>query len=212
MAGGGFLLIASIPVEPESNRQPSAVPPDEEDMIQSWVSATQGGDEGAFKCLVEHFAVRLQALIYRMVLDWDEARDVAQETFIRAFRALPRYRPNARFQSWLFQIGARCALDALRSRRRHPDRAAAGDGAGEEILARQGRQDCSVEKNELTRAIEAAVGKLPPEQRTAFTLAEYEGLSHAEIGEALGISAKSVEMHVYRARQTLRDELCEYLQ
>jgi RNA polymerase sigma-70 factor (ECF subfamily) len=199
-------------MEPEPNCQPpSAIPPEDESQVQSWVSAAQGGDEGAYKRLVENFAVRLQALVYRMVLDWDEARDVAQEAFIRAFRALPRYRPDARFQAWLFQIGARCALDALRSRKRHPDRAAVSDAAGENILARQGQADRTVERNELMRAIEAAVGKLPPEQRAAFVMAEYEGFSHAEIGEVLDVSAKSVESHIYRARQTLRDELEEYL-
>lgn len=189
---------------------PGELPPDEE-TIQRWVLLAKTGDEDAFARLVEIFAQPLQALIYRMLLDWEETHDIAQETFIRAHRALSRYEPRARFQSWLFQIGVRQAYDALRRRKRRPDHSMNPAAAGVETLEKTGRADPAVERNEVREAIEQAVRELPAEQRTAFVLAEYEGCDHKAIGSVIGASAKSVEMHLYRARLTLRERLKMFL-
>ena len=179
----------------------------DKETIQQWVQQARAGDEMAFTRLVETFGGRLQSMIYRMLLDWDETRDVAQETFIHAYRALSRYRPSGRFQSWLFQIGARQALDALRKRKRRFEHFQGTNKKEEEI----GKEDSTVARNEIVRAIEEAVQELPAEQRIAFVMAEYEGCSYQEIASVIGGSSKRVEMHLYRARFTLRARLKLYL-
>jgi RNA polymerase sigma-70 factor (ECF subfamily) len=187
------------------------LPPDES-RFRDLAHAAARGDDRAFEEIVRAFAPRLQALLYRMLFDWDDARDAAQETFVRIHRALPRWRPTGRFQSWLFQVGARVALDVLRARPRRPEHPRRVGTEGEEALATLGATDGQAERNETMAAIEAAVGSLPPDLRTAFVLAEYEGLGHAEIAETLGCSLKGAEMRLYRARQILREKLTPFYQ
>jgi len=179
--------------------------------IEQWVRQAKDGQEEAFGRLIEIFAPRLQAMIYRMVLDWDETRDVAQETFVSAYQALSRYDGRGRFQSWLFRIGARKALDLIRKRKHHPESRTARSGEEAERIEKEEVQDSTVARSELIEAIERAVGELPDIQRAAFVLAEYEGCGHREIAEAIGGSEKSVEMHLYRARAFLRERLKDYL-
>jgi len=181
-----------------------------EEVIQKWVLEARQGRDDSFAKLIETFAPRLQAIIYRMILDWDETRDVAQETFIQAYRALPRYQPNAKFQTWLFTIGTRKALDVIRRRKRHPETAGLeeADHSGPKMAV----EDHTISQNEIIPAIERAVQELPPDQHTAFVLSEYENYSLKDIANLLGGSVKSVEMHLYRARATLRKRLEPYLQ
>lgn len=175
------------------------------------IEKARKGDEGAFGRLIEIFAPRLQAMIYRMILDWDETRDVSQETFVSAYEALSRFDGRGKFQSWLFRIGARKAIDLIRRRKRHPEaRVAASEGELEAIAGR-GRSDPGVERNELTIAIEQAVQELPADQRTAFVLSEYENWSSREIANVIGGSEKRVEMQLYRARALLREKLKKFL-
>lgn len=189
------------------NTDPEKNPDTDEAAIQRWVVQARGGDDDAFARIVEAFATRLQGLLYRILLDWEEAQDAAQETFVRAHRALSRYRPEAKFHSWLFQIGARVALDALRRRKRRPEPPQPDDAPSREL----GSEDRAVTQHEIATAIESAVASLPAEQRTAFILSEYEGASNAGIAEAMEVSVKSVEMHLYRARQALKENLKRYL-
>jgi RNA polymerase sigma-70 factor (ECF subfamily) len=146
-----------------------------------------------------------------MILDWDETRDVAQETLVSAYEALARFDDRGKFQSWLFRIGARKAIDLIRRRKRHPElRVAASEGELEAVAGR-GRNDPGVERNELTIAIQQAVGELPADQRTAFVLSEYEDWSSREIAGVIGGSEKRVEMQLYRARAFLREKLKKFL-
>jgi len=181
-----------------------------EEMIQKWVLEARHGRDDSYAKLIETFAPGLQAIIYRMILDWDETRDVAQETFIQAYRALPRYRPDAKFQTWLFIIGARKALDVIRRRKRRPETTGLEEASypGPEMAV----EDRTTSQNEIILAIERAVQELPPDQRTAFVLAEYENYSLKDIANLLGDSVKSVEMHLYRARIALRERLKPHLQ
>ena len=202
-----------VSLERTKSRPPASPGPDtagadpNEDAIQRWVREATDGNENAFEKLVETFAHRLQVTVYRMVLNWDDARDVAQESFVQAYRSLGRYRPTAKFQSWLFTIASRKALDLLRRKSHRPVELPGGMQSKGGAAAEQGVEDRTVQRGELLRAIEAAVCELPPEQRTAFTLAEYEGWSQRQIADMLGISTKGVEMHLYRARATLRERL-----
>lgn len=193
--------------QPSDSQEPTT----DESRFHGLALAAASGDDRAFEEIVRAFAPRLQALLYRMLLDWDDARDAAQETFIRVHRALPRWRPKGSFRSWLFQIGARVALDALRARPRRPEHPRRVGTEGVDSLATLVAADGQAERNETMAAIEAAVGSLPAELRTAFILAEYEGAGHAEIAEVLGCSRKGAEMRLYRARQALREKLAPFL-
>ncbi len=184
----------------------------EEARFRERALAAAGGDEAAFEEIVRAFAPRLQALLYRMLLDWDDARDAAQETLIRAWRALPRWRPTGSFRAWLFQIGARVALDHLRARPRRPEHPRRAGTEGDEALDALAGDERRVAQREIMAAIETAVASLAPDLRAAFVLAEYEGAGYAEIAEALGCSRKGAEMRLYRARQVLRAKLARFLQ
>lgn len=181
-----------------------------EDLIQQWVAEAKMGEMDAYKRLVNHFEKPLQAIIFRMVLHWEDAEDLAQDTFVQAFRSLHHYEPRGKFQSWLYRIGTRKALDCLRSEARQ-----------KEIMQKMS-ETCRleygdtpnpfhVEHNELAQKIENAIGSLKDEQRLAFILSEYEQQSYQEIAETLNLSVKSVEMHIYRARTALKDKLRKYL-
>lgn len=193
------------------NSDPSEHAAPSEAQIQDWIRRVKGGDDSFFQLLIETFGGRLQATLYRMLFDWDEARDVAQETFIQGYRSLPRYQPSGTFQSWLFQIGVRKAVDALRRRARNPVLPDPSGNIYATLSEVHGALDPGVAQNELSDAVEKAVAGLPPDQRTAFVLAEYEGFGHREIAAILGGSPKKIEMQIYRARQALRSKLRPFL-
>ena len=185
--------------------------PGEGKEVEQCVDHARKGSEEAFGRLIEIFAPRLQAMIYRMILDWDETRDVSQETFVSAYEALPRFDGPGKFQSWLFRIGARKALDVIRRRKRHPEARVAASEKEIEHIAERGEADPAVEHHELAAAIEQAVGELPADQRTAFVLSEYEDWSSRDIAGVIGGSEKRVETQLYRARAFLREKLQKFL-
>ena len=191
--------MTSISIDSTSRESPS------EEVIHQWVHQARQGSEEAFACLVKTFEGRLQALIYRILLDWEESRDVAQETFVRAYRALNRYQQQGKFQSWLFQIGVRCAYDVLRKKKHR-----LFNYREDQILPEVGVEDEEIKKKEITTAIEQAVQQLPSKQRIAFVLAEYEGFGYREIAEVLGGTSKAAERHLHRARIFLREKLKPY--
>jgi RNA polymerase sigma-70 factor, ECF subfamily len=181
-----------------------------EELIQQWVAEVKAGEMESYRKIVDHFALPLQTIILRMVLSWEEAKDLAQDTFVQAFRSLHTYEPRGKFQSWLYRIGTRKALDYLRSEARQKE------------IVQKMSETCRleygdaphpfhVEHNELARKIESAIAELKDEQRLAFILFEYEHHSYQEIAETLSTSVKSVEMHIYRARAALKDKLRKYL-
>jgi RNA polymerase sigma-70 factor, ECF subfamily len=193
-------------IQPSDNESQSI----SEEVIQQWVSEVKAGEGEVFKRIVDHFATPLQTIIFRMVLNWEEAKDLAQDTFVQAYRSIHHYEPRGRFQSWLYRIGTRKALDYLRSAARQ-----------KEIMQKMS-ETCRleygdapnpfhVEHNELARKIEDAIAELKDEPRLAFILSEYEQQSYQEIAETLDMSVKSVEMHIYRARTALKEKLRKYL-
>jgi RNA polymerase sigma-70 factor (ECF subfamily) len=171
------------------------------------VARFQGGDDPAFDELVSRHQRKVLDFAYRMIGDAAEAQDVAQETFVRAYRALPDYRPGAAaFTTWLFQIARRLALDRLRARSRRPvfqsleDLPAPPPSPGKDPAQ-------AFQALETGEQIARAVAGLPEDQRAALVLAEYEDLSMAEIAAALGTTEKAVENRLYRARTFLRERL-----
>jgi len=201
---------------------PQEVPGGDLDPGRAWMLAFQEGDEAAFDRIVLHFRVPVDRFIHRYVQDPDRAEDLAQETFLRVYRSRDRYRPAARFRTWLFTIAVRLCLNDLRARRRERrvivplPAAVSPEGAEEDILgaAAEGGSEGAheaLERKELEKAVDAAIAALPPSQRSALLLIRFEELSYREIGDVLGVSASAVKSIVNRGREKLRESLGKFL-
>jgi RNA polymerase sigma-70 factor (ECF subfamily) len=176
--------------------------PSDEDLV----AAFQGGDTSAFDLLVVRWDRRLRAALYRLVGSHDEARDLTQEAFLKAYRAMGTFKLEARFSSWLYQIALNAARDRLRRRRTRAD--VSLDSIEETADRPLGRPDRTafelVESRDLSRLVAAAVAALPDEQREVVVLKEYQGLTFAEIAEALGVPLSTVKTRLYRGLGQLR--------
>ncbi|MCP5055311.1 MAG: sigma-70 family RNA polymerase sigma factor [bacterium] len=170
--------------------------------------AFAGGDEAAFDALFDRWAGRLLRFLERMVKDSAVAEELLQESFLRVHRAKERYRPEARFSTWLYTIAGNVARNELRRpfRRSHHESTgedAEGDFAPLVLVSTAPATDDVVEARRQGDAVEVALAELPERQRAALWLASVEGMSYAEVAEALGTSEKSVKALVHRGRTTL---------
>ncbi len=173
------------------------------------------GDTVAFERLVERHQALVIGTVGRMLGHNSDVEDVAQQVFIRVWKGAPRYRPTAKFTTWLLTITRNLVFNEARRRKRHP-----GDTLdvheGEETLVliepAQHVPDKELLEAELHRAIEAAIRVLPEKQRMAVVLRRYEGKSYEEIGEVLGLTVPAVKSLLFRARTELRAALNRYLE
>ena len=175
------------------------------------------GHDAALDDLMDRHATPVFHFLCRMVGNEDDANDLAQETFARVFRARTGFRPNERFSTWLFTIAANLARNHFRWRSRHPNvslEAEAGEAVqtlGEILPAAGPAPNEQALAAERAAAVRAAVGKLPDDLREAIVLCEWEELSVAEAATILEATPKAVESRLYRARQTLREQLKQWL-
>lgn len=172
------------------------------------------GDEGALAALMARWELPLKAFLYRLLLNSDEAAELAQEAFVKLYFHRARFRAGARFGSWLLTIAANLARNRRRWWRRHPavslDEPAPDGGpvpARWELVDPAAAPDEQARTRERAGEVRRAVAALPHDLREAVVLAEFEERSHAEIAEILGCTAKSVEMRLYRAKERLRRSL-----
>ena len=174
------------------------------------VARSIGGDSDSFNELIHRWERPIYALAYRQLRREEDARDICQETFLRAYRALPGFRGQAKFSSWLYRIALNLCRDWMRRERRTPlvqtpedvdlmDLAAAHEPT-ESIEDR-------IARNDLSRAVERAMTLLPEEQRTAIVLKEYQGLTFQEIADLLGCPLSTVKTRLYQGLTVLRREL-----
>ena len=175
------------------------------------------GDRAAFRRLVEKHQGPVTNFLHHLVADQGQAEELAQDVFLRVFRAAPRYRPDARFTTWLYRIATNLALNALRGRKRRPtvplDRRDLIERGGEGRSAtapREARPDEALERGELIRMVGRAVRSLPERQRIAVVLHRCEGLSYQAIAEVTKSSPDAVDALLRRAKETLRDALAQY--
>jgi RNA polymerase sigma-70 factor (ECF subfamily) len=161
------------------------------------------GSQDAFEQIVRRYQRPVVSLIARMTGDRMLAQDLAQETFIRAFRSLAAFDTTRRLSSWLFRIAHNIAIDALRRSRQPP---ASSDAKHITPAANEPSTPAGpdpVERQELGRALEAALAELRADQRSAIVLRYENGLSFAEIGSVLGVPEVTARSHVHRARKEL---------
>src|SRR6266853_628661 len=176
------------------------------------VSRSIGGDADSFNELILRWERPIYALAYRVIGREEDARDVCQETFLRAFRALKGFRGQAKFSSWLYRIALNLCRDWIRRERRAPvvqapedvdlmDLAAAAEPSEsiEDLVARK----------DLSRLVERAMALLPEEQRTAIVLKEYHGLTFQEIADLVGCPLSTVKTRLYQGLTVVRREMAK---
>jgi len=172
------------------------------------MSRVQSGDESALAPLMERWELPVKGLLMRFLHHEHEAADLAQETFVRLWEQRAKYRPESAFRPWVFAIAVNLARNRLRWWKRRPEVALeAWSGEGESETGAQ-----AAEKSERAEAVRTAVAALPRDLREAVVLAEFEGMSHAEIAATVGTTPKAVESRLYRARAALRKTLASWIE
>jgi len=183
---------------------------------EALVRRAQAGESSAFDELVRRYTHIVYRVLYKILRHEEDTQDALQDTFVSAYRALPRFRQDARFSTWIYRIATNAALMKARARRTNlvsldapsddheiqgawelPDWSATPD---EELLT-----------DETRRIMESAIQALPAEQRAAFVLHDIQDLSSAETAQAMGITVSAVNSRLHRARVQLRDRIGRYL-
>lgn len=195
--------MSEVPIQPLETRAIDSDAP--------LVARAVAGDHKAFELLVIKYQRRVQRLIGRMVRDVDLVEDIAQETFIRAYRALAQFRGEAQFYTWLYRIAVNTAKKALMDLKRNPtvsENSFKSDDDDETSfleneLTSSETPDAVLASKEIAQIINTALEALPDELRQAITLREIEGLSYEEISEAMNCPIGTVRSRIFRAREAI---------
>jgi RNA polymerase sigma-70 factor, ECF subfamily len=192
---------------------PASLDPDAALMLR-----VKQGDTVAFTQLVEKYKQPVLNLAYRTLRDETEAEDLAQTTFVQAWKSAARYQPSAKFSTWIFTIARNLCLNEIRRRHRHPAESLdqTRDDADDQPLhqVEDRRASAAPEellRGELERKVDEALSVLPENQRTALLLCRQEELSYEEIAEVLGCSLSATKSLIHRARETIKARLKPYL-
>lgn len=178
---------------------------DEESRV---IQAVLAGDTGRFEELVHANERAVYTLCLRMLRDEQDALDASQETFVRAWRGLARFRGESRFSTWLYRLASRICIDMLRRRPKQPELSlTAGDDEDFSLPDLQPSPQQTAEQNELRQLVTDALTLLPPDFREAVILRDVNGLSYDEIGNITGLEPGTVKSRIYRARRKLADIL-----
>ncbi|MDL1866898.1 RNA polymerase sigma factor RpoE [Betaproteobacteria bacterium PRO4] len=184
------------------------------ELDQQLVEKVQRGDKHAFDLLVIKYQRRLARLLSRFVRDPAEVEDIAQETFIKAYRALPSFRGDSAFYTWLYRIGVNTAKNFLVSQgRKFPasvsglDAEEAENFEGADQLREVNTPETELMGKQVAQTVNQALEVLPEELRTAIILREIEGLSYEEIAEIMNCPIGTVRSRIFRAREAVADKL-----
>ncbi|MBL7074448.1 RNA polymerase sigma factor [candidate division KSB1 bacterium] len=167
------------------------------------IRRAQDGDRLAFRELFEHYREDVARVAYQMVGNWEDARDIAQEVFIKIFRSLNQFDPRRRFFTWLYRLTVNASIDFLRRRKRHPEYSSlesAGNGP-----PTVGEAAGSLESREMMDIFKGLAQKLNPKQRSAFVLCDLEGFSPAEAAGILRVPRATLRWQLHQARKRLKD-------
>jgi RNA polymerase sigma-70 factor (ECF subfamily) len=181
--------------------------------------AVRDDEPGAFEQLVETYQHRLVGIMHHLVGKADEAEDLAQEVFLRVYRARKKYRARCKFSTWLFTIANNLALNALRDRQRKPavplnlrDSGPLGPRPAEQLVRDRAAQPSQqMQQLELAGVVQQALAGLNERQRLAVVLNKFEDMSYEEIAEVMGLTTKAVKSLLSRARENLRQTLTPYV-
>ena len=184
------------------------------------VRAFQAGNRSAFDRLVLHHQDRVFTTCYRILGNYEDADETAQETFVKAFRSLKRFRMESAFSTWLFRIAVNTCKNRLKSaefrnrKRRvstHPSENPGGEVPGKELRDQNPGPDDLLEKKQKARLVQRAVEALPHDQRAVIVLRDIQGFSYEEISNITGDPLGTVKSKISRARQRVRNRLIKVL-
>jgi RNA polymerase sigma-70 factor (ECF subfamily) len=182
---------------------------------EAWMARLGAGQDSALNALMERWQIPLRSYLLRYLQNDAQALDIAEEVFVRIYKARERYDARQRFSSWMFAIATNLARNHFRWRTRHPGESidASGTGCleGEEALRENSTPADRMALAERAEAVRNAISRLPDGLKSPVLLFEYENLSHIEIARVLGCSAKAVEARLYRARGLLRRSLSRFM-
>jgi RNA polymerase sigma-70 factor (ECF subfamily) len=172
------------------------------------VKRAQRGERGAFDLLVLRYQHKVVKLVARLLRDPAEAEDVAQEAFVKAYRALGSFRGDSAFYTWLYRIAVNTARNSIASRQRRPldyeaDLSENEQSAVESRMRHTDTPEANVLSEEIHRTVNRAVEELPEDLRTAIILREVEGLSYEEIAQAMDCPVGTVRSRIFRAREAI---------
>lgn len=176
------------------------------------VLRVQKGDKRAFDLLVLKYQYKLQAIVGRFIRDADEVADVTQEAFIKAYKALPKFRGESQFYTWLYRIAINTAKNHLVSKSRRPantdiDIEDAEQFANNDKLIDEASPESSLMTDELSAIIKNSLRALPENLRTALTLREFEGMSYEDIAAVMDCPVGTVRSRIFRAREFLDERI-----
>ncbi len=176
------------------------------------VERVKQGEKKAFDVLVQKYQFKIIKLVSRYVHDPSESMDVAQEAFIKAYRALPGFRGDSAFYTWLYRIAINTAKNHLVAMGRRPpssdiDSQDAEQYAGDSLLKEIATPERLLLKDEIEQVVFKAIEDLPEDLRTAITLRELEGLSYEEIAQSMGCPIGTVRSRIFRAREAIDTKL-----
>lgn len=181
------------------------------------VIRVQKGDKRAFDLLVLKYQYKVHAIVARFIRDSDEVRDVVQEAFIKAYRALPKFRGDSQFYTWLYRIAVNTAKNYLVARSRRPpssdvDLADAEYYSGSDQLKDVSSPENQLFRDELEAVINQAIVELPEDLRTAVTLREYEGLSYEDIAAVMDCPVGTIRSRIFRGRESIDARVLELIE
>ncbi len=180
----------------------------ERSIDQALVERVQAGDKTAFDILVQKYQSKIIQLAYRYVHDQDEAMDIAQEAFIKAYKALGRFRGDSAFYTWIYRIAINTAKNYLVASNRRPPRSDIDAVDAEQYDGATGLKEYATPerlllRDEIKETIAGAIESLPDDLRTAITLRELEGMSYEEIAQAMDCPIGTVRSRIFRARDAI---------
>lgn len=184
----------------------------ERNVDRELVARVQQGDKRAFDVLVQRYQHKIIKLISRYVHDSSEALDIAQEAFLKAYRALPGFRGESAFYTWLYRIAINTAKNYLVAQGRRPpgsdiDAQEAEQYDGQSSLKEYETPERLLLKDEIEATVYRAIDELPEDLRTAITLREFEGMSYEEIAQTMGCPIGTVRSRIFRAREAIDKKL-----
>ncbi|MGI9295718.1 MAG: RNA polymerase sigma factor RpoE [Pseudomonadales bacterium] len=179
---------------------------------QQLVQRVQGGDNRAFDLLVIKYQHKILGLVSRYVRDSSEVQDVTQEAFIKAYRALPRFRGDSAFYTWLYRIAINTAKNHLMAKSRRPPGSDVDLEDAEYYESATALKDIETPENqlfgeELKAVVNKSISQLPEDLRTAVTLREFDGLSYEEIADIMDCPVGTVRSRIFRAREAIDKQL-----
>jgi RNA polymerase sigma-70 factor (ECF subfamily) len=177
----------------------------------AYVARTRSGDTDAFRVLVERHSRSLFRLAYRMTGNQQDAEDVVQESFLRAYKQIGKFDERASFGTWLYRIAMNCSLDLVRARKRRNEQLAPADAELDEPVLQLPSPDPDPSRlalsGEVRDRVEGAMNQLSPSERTAFVLRHFEGMCIEDVSRVLGCQPGAAKHSVFRAVQKLRRAL-----